>query len=379
MSIDLSLHSKRIRKIQHKSNSLNYSNFKLNRLAYRKYSDKKKEQFYKEFAILINSGVDFEQSLEILIKQHANIKDKELLIYLKNNVVKGKSLFEVMKNSKMFSPYEYYSVKIGEETRELERVFIELQSYFGRKIKMKRQLIAVFTYPFFVILITGMVLFFMLNNVVPMFTSVFKQFGGELPSLTQKIIILSNNLPYIMMTFLVIVVIFILIHIFLKNNENYRRTVSFLLLKLPVFGKLTQKIYLARFSQSLSLLLGSKTPLVKSLELTQKMIKFYPIEKSIQEIRDDILKGITFGIALEKHSIYNDKLVSMIKVGEEVNKLDKMFDRIVIQYNDEIEHQTKMVGVILEPVIIISIGLIVGVIMIAMYSPMFDLSKILGQ
>jgi len=343
-----------------------------------KFSDKKKERFYKELAILIQSGIDFKQALEILIGQYKNKKDQELITDIKLQVIQGKSLHEAMQQSKQFSPYEYYSIKIGEETRKLDKVLIELQKYFDRKIKMRRQLVSVFTYPVFVLAVTFGVLYFMMNNVVPMFSSVFKQFGADLPPLTQKVVALSQNFSTISGVFLLIVASVVGFHVLNKQKENYRDITSKIVLKMPFFGGLIRKIFISRFCQSLSLLLSAKTPLVISLELTQKMIDFYPIEASLTGVRLDIMKGSALGESLSNYAVYDHKLVSMVKVAEQINKLDEMFEKLTEQYNEEIEHQTKMIGVVLEPLIIMIIGVIVGVIMIAMYSPMFDLSKIIG-
>ena len=127
----------------------------------------------------------------------------------------------------------------------------------------------------------------------------------------------------------------------------------------------------------MNLLTSSKTSLITSLSLTSKMIGFYPIEKSINKIKEDVTKGVSLSDSLKKHNVYENKMVSMIEVAEQVNQLDVMFERLTEQYNEEISYQTKMIGVILEPMIIIFIGFIVGVIMISMYAPMFDLSKII--
>lgn len=343
-----------------------------------KFSDKKKERFYKELAILIQSGIDFKQALEIVISQYKNKNDIALISKIKQQVIQGKSLHEAMQQSKKFSAYEYFSVKIGEETRKLDSVLIELQKYFDRKIKMKRQLISVFTYPAFVLAVTFGVLYFMMNNVVPMFSSVFKQFGAELPPLTKKIINLSQNFSMISGIFVLSILAIVAFHMLNRNKDKYRAITSKIVLKTPFFGGLIRKIYTSRLCQSLSLLLGAKTPLVISLELTRKMIAFYPIESSLEAIEKDIMKGSALGDSLAKYQVYDHKLVSMVKVAEQINKLDDMFEKLTEQYNEEIEHQTKMIGVVLEPLIIMIIGAIVGVIMIAMYSPMFDLSKIIG-
>lgn len=374
MSINISTYKTQERPISRKKQSGSiFLKMELNR----GFSDKDRTEFYKEFATLLASGVDFRKALEILKNQQKKKVHQQLIDDITTSVVRGKSLFEALKDSGKFTPYEYFSIKIGEETRKLGEVLAGLSQYFDRKVKMKRQIVSVLTYPAFVLVLTFGVLYFMLRFVVPMFSTVFKQFGKELPSLTKKIILLSENFSMIILVFIGVLVCLIGGHFFLKNKESYRAWQARLLLRIPFFGRLTQKIYITRFCQSLSLLLGARTPLITSLDLVQKMIAFYPLESSLKEIKADISKGVLFSTGLEKHSIYDFKLVSMVKVAEQINKLDEMFERLALQYDDETQHQTKMIGVVLEPMIIVIIGSIVGVVLIAMYSPMFDLSKIL--
>ncbi|WP_268849112.1 type II secretion system F family protein [Flavobacterium aestivum] len=342
-------------------------------------SDKQKEVFYRELSMLLKSGVDFKKALEILGNQSANKFEKEIILELKNKVVEGRSIYESIKETKQFSPYEYYSIQIGEETRKLEEVLAELQKYFNRKIQMKRQIVSVLTYPTIVMLVTFLVLYFMLNKVVPMFSSVFKQFGSELPKSTQIIIKLSNHSGSIFALALAIIIGLIAMHILLKNDQNYRAFTTNIILRTPYFGNLIRKIYISRFCQAMNLLITSKTTLINSLTLTAKMIGFYPIEIAIEEIKEDITRGASLHESLKKHNVFENKMVSMVEVAEQVNQLETMFERLTEQYNEEISHQTKMIGVILEPMIIIVIGVIVGVIMVSMYAPMFDLSKIINK
>ncbi|MDP2684150.1 MAG: type II secretion system F family protein [bacterium] len=373
MGIDISEYKKR--SISTGKNNLDFLNrdfnFKYN------FSDKNKERFYRELTVLIEAGIDFKKSLDILCSHFNKKADVDLIIKIKNDVIQGASFYEALKNTHKFSPYEYFSVQIGEETRRLPEILLELQKYFDRKIKMKRQLVSVFTYPAFVLLVTFAVLYFMMSNVVPMFASVFKQFGAELPAITQNIITLSEMFPVISIIIFIFFGLIFMGHMYLKKNKNYRSLIARLLIRVPFFGELIRKIFISRMCQSLNLLLSAKTPLIKSLELTSKMIAFYPIESSLEMIKKDIMKGSSFGDSLKKFTIYDHKMTSMVIVGEEINQLDTMFEKLSQQYNEEIEHKTKMIGVVLEPMIIIIIGVIVGVIMIAMYSPMFDLSKII--
>lgn len=374
MSLDLSNYKKTERK-EKKDFQFNLDKFSMSKT----FSDKQKEIFYRELGMLLKSGVDFKKALEIVSQQVNKKKEKELILELKDKIVHGKSIYESMMESKQFSPYEYYSVQIGEETRKLEEVLTELQKYFNRKIQMRRQIVSVLTYPAIVMMVTVLVLYFMLNKVVPMFSSVFRQFGSELPKSTQYIIKVSNHSGTLFLLFLLTIIGLVVTHFMLKEKDNYRKFVSTLILRIPYFGNLIRKIYISRFCQSMKLLITSKTTLLTSLSLTSKMIGFYPIEKSIETIKDDITKGASLHESLRKHSIYENKLVSMVEVAEQINQLDTMFERLTEQYNEEINHQTKMIGVILEPMIIIVIGIIVGVIMVSMYAPMFDLSKIINH
>ncbi|TGD56858.1 type II secretion system F family protein [Flavobacterium humi] len=343
----------------------------------KKLSDKKKEIFYRELGMLLKSGVDFKKALEIISKQSSHNFEKQIIIQIKDKVIEGRSIYESMRETKQFSAYEYYSVQIGEETRKLEEVLSELQKYFNRKIQMKRQIVSVLTYPAIVMMVTVLVLYFMLNKVVPMFSSVFRQFGSELPKSTQVIIRISNHSGAIFGVLFALLAGLFVLHAALKDKPAYRAFTSRMVLRIPYFGNLVQKIYISRFCQSMKLLITSKTTLINSLSLTAKMIGFYPIEMAIEEIKDDITKGLSLHESLRKHHVFENKMVSMVEVAEQVNQLDTMFDRLTEQYNEEISHQTKMIGVILEPMIIIIIGLIVGVIMVSMYAPMFDLSKII--
>nr|WP_299384802.1 type II secretion system F family protein [Allomuricauda sp.] len=350
---------------------LNFGNSK-------KLGAKQKSVLYKDLATLLKAGVDFKSALEILANQQKKKNIKLLLSNLKNDVVGGKGFHEAMENAGTFTPYEHFSVKIGEETKKLNVVLLELHRYFKRQLKLRKQIISVITYPAFVLVLTVGVLYFMLAYVVPMFKSVFNQFDAELPALTKNIIGLSEKFPILFLGFILIILILFALGKANSKNPQYRNIKSKVLLKTPYFGKLIKRIYLARFCQFLDLLLTSKTPLTESLDMVKKMIGFYPIESSIDDIKRRIIKGSSLSSAMEKHPIYENKLISMIAVAEEINELDAMFGRLADEYDEEVEHRTKMIGVILEPAIIILIGLIVGTIMIAMYAPMFDLSKIIN-
>lgn len=344
---------------------------------FKKISDKQKEELYREFSTLIKAGVDFNQALTILTNQQKSKFLKTIYKKINNDVVKGKSLHEAIANYNYFSPYEYHSIKIGEDTRRLSEIFDQLQLFFSRKIKMKRQVISVLAYPIFVLAITLAVLYFMLNFVVPMFSSVFQHFGKDLPKITQFVVDVSNHFNTILISVVGVALVAFIGHKLLKNKDTYKRFLAKVLLKIPYLGNLVKKVYLARFCQSFSLLLSAKAPLITALELTEKMISFHPLKVTLTHAKSDVLKGETLAESLGKHNFFSSKIISLTHIGEQINELDSMFDGLAKQYNDEVDYSTKLMGTILEPVMILLIGSIVGFIMIAMYSPMFNLSKIL--
>lgn len=342
------------------------------------FSNKRKEAFYREFSLLLRSGVDFNKALELLITQEKNKRISDMYEAVLHNVIRGKSLHESLQEITAFSPYEVFSIRAGEEIRRLPEVLDELQKYFERKIKIKRQITSIFAYPAFVLTLTIGVLYFMLNYVVPMFSSIFKQFGGELPWITKFVIKLSAEFNTIALIFVGILIGILIAHKLLKTNERYKLILGNVIMRIPLFGKNVKRIALTKFCQAMALLLAAKTPLTDSLELTSSIVNFYPLKKTILQAKKNVVKGIPLHKSLEGR-FFDAKIITMITIGEEVNELDAMFDKLAKQLNDEMEFATKVIGSILEPFMIFIIAIIVGFILIAMYYPMFSLSQVIGN
>jgi len=344
-----------------------------------RFNDKKRERFYSDLQVLLHSGIDLKSAFEIIIAEQEKEAEVSFFTGIYNDVILGNSLADALKKTDKFSDYEFYSIHIGEESNQLNTVLGELALYFKEKIELKKQIISVLSYPGFVFGITIGIVYFMLNYIVPMFSDVFKQLGGKLPALTQNIIYISEHFWfYALIFFGVIAVIGIFIYT-QKNEEWFRKGLSKTVLKIPVINGMTSKIYLARFVQSMHLLLSSKTPLVKSLDLTGKMIRFYPLEVALTDIKAKVTKGESLHSVMKTHSIFPKRLVSLVKVGEEVNQLEAMLAKVAKQYSEELKHETAIIGKIMEPLILLIIGVIVGVILVAMYMPMFNLSNLMAQ
>jgi type IV pilus assembly protein PilC len=338
-----------------------------------KLSDKKKERFYSELKILFSAGIDIKTALELVEEEQQKKQDKELFGTIKQKVVNGSGLSDALNGTGKFSPYEYYTLQIGEETGHLNEVLEELSSFFATKIAQKRQVVSAISYPMIVLFTAFGAIFFMLKYVVPMFSDVFKRFNSDLPGLTKFIIHLSSVFSKYVPVFLMIIIGSFVLLYSQRKKKWYKKYSSLLLLKMPFIGDMVTKVYLERFCHSMNLLISSKTQLVNSIELVSKMIDFYPITTSLENVRQDILKGEPLYLSLSKYKIYNKRMVSLIKVAEEVNQLDVIFGKLSKQYGEEIKHKTGLISSMLEPIMIIFLGLLVAVILIAMYLPLFRL------
>jgi type IV pilus assembly protein PilC len=337
-------------------------------------SDKKKESLYLELSTLLQAGVDLKSSFELVMADQ-NAKDKLVYEKIQAAVLTGSTFSQALQQTSKFSLYEVYSLQIGEETGKLIEVLQDLAKFYQNKIKQRRKIISALTYPCVVLTTSMGAVFFMLKFVVPMFGDIFKRFGGQLPWITAEIMGISNALENHFWSGMLIYCLIIVFILITRKTPKFKEIQSKVVLRIPVIGNLVQKIYLARFCNSMRLLINARLPLLRAIALIRQMIDYYPIESSLHKIEDDILNGKSLHQALQQFKIYPAKMVQLIKVAEETNKLDVFFGRISDQYIEEVEYKTSTLSSIMEPLIIVFLGLIVGVILIAMYLPLFQMSK----
>ncbi len=337
--------------------------------------DKKKEALYLELSSLLQAGINLKSSLELISSGQKGVKDKTLFSDIQASVLKGDSFSTALQESGKFSLYEVYSLQIGEETGKIAEVLENLAKFYQNKIKQRRKIISSLSYPCVVLTTSLGAVFFMLKFVVPMFGDVFKRFGGQLPWITQKIIDISNAMESGFTVFMILLFLVIVFILAVRKTEQYRRIVSQLVLRIPVAGNLVQKIYLARFCNSMRLLIDARLPLLRAIALIRQMISYYPIEVSLANVEGDIMRGLSLHEGMQKFKIYPPKMIQLLKVGEETNQLEYFFDRIADQYIEEVEYKTSTLSSMMEPLIIIFLGLVVGIILISMYLPLFQMSN----
>jgi len=336
---------------------------------------KMKASFYSDLNMLLLAGLDIQKALELIESNQKKKPQKEFIQKIGQRIIEGESLSQALNHSGKVSEYEIYSLEIGEETGRLNDVLGELSGFYEKTLKYRRQLFGALSYPLFVVGFAFLVVFFMLKYLVPLFSDIYNRFGGDLPMLTQKIIFLSDwlgaNSIYLFLGFIGIIGFFYL----QKGKLWFRKSSAFVLLRMPIFGSIIKNVYLSRFCQSMYFLLNSKVPLLRAVQLVQKMIRIYPIENSLEQTKEDVLQGKLLYESLGAFAFYPKQVIAMLQVGEEAGNLDLIFKKLADQYSEEVEQKTAVLGSLIEPVLIVGLGAIVGVILIAMYLPLFQMSS----
>ncbi|MBC9794699.1 type II secretion system F family protein [Sinomicrobium sp. FJxs] len=342
------------------------------------FSNRKKEDFYTEISVLLKAGITLKEALSLIEENQKKKSQQQFLEGLIGEIVSGKNFSDAIQDKKEFTEYEYHSLKIGEETGTLEKVTEELGSFFARKNEQRRNLISALIYPVIILVTAILVVAFMLRYVVPMFQDIFTQNNVELPGITKFIITLSGFSQGKGWILVVLILGFLVGRKALAKKIWYKKLKDHFLLKMPFIGPFIKNVYLAQFTQAVSLLTASKVPVVNSIQLVKKMIRFYPLQHALEDVESGILQGHSLSESLKKTKIFDHRMVALVKVAEETNQTEFIFERLNHQYNVEVQQKSKMLSTMMEPFIILFVGIIVGVILIAMYLPMFKLSSVLG-
>lgn len=338
-------------------------------------TDKKKYLFFSQLHSLLKSGLSFGRSFELLIENEREDESKALQrVY--NDIISGNELWSALKKSGHYSDLDCGVVRIGEETGRLDKSLEFLNSYYSKKNEQRRILAGALSYPLIILTVAALVVTFMILVVVPMFEQVYSRMGGELPGITRFIIKLSGWAPAFFTITVIFITLFFAIRHFYGQSERYRQASAKILLGIPFVGNLMRMYYQSQFCQLMHLLISSNIPLLRSLEMMEEIIRFYPFSVSFGNIARKIIDGGSFGENLGLYeNIYSKKLVALIKVGEETNTLDKMLSQQAADTTAELEYKLKQLGNVLEPLLIMGIGILVAFILIAMYVPMFKLGQ----
>jgi type IV pilus assembly protein PilC len=343
-----------------------------------KFSTKNKLVFYGQLETLLSAGLDIRAALEMIELSFNKTKDQQVVQYLLNQVVAGDSLSESMAKSKHFTIYEQYNIQIGEESGKLTTILQDLSDFFEKSIRYQRQLTGALAYPIFVLSFSVLAVLFLLRFLVPMFSGIYGRTGQDLPYLTDLVVHLSEWIGLLLPYFIgLISMIFVTLY-WQRKSIWYKKMMGWVLLHIPLFGKIIQKIYLTRLCQAMALLLQAGVTLLHTIKLVRQMIDFHPISTSLSETEKQIFQGKDLHETLANYSFYPQQTIALIKVGEESGRLYLMFDRLAKRYSEEVDQQTAIIGALIEPILIVLLGGVVAIILVAMYLPLFKMSTSMG-
>lgn len=343
------------------------------------FDDRKKQSFFMELHSMISSGVNLKNALDIIIVQEPGDDFRSKFTIIEQHIVEGHSLSEALQLSQLFSAYECVTIKTGEETGRLAEVIKALSDYYSGRIRQRRQLIAAISYPSVILTFSFMVVVFLMTVMIPMFQSVFSKFNNELPASTKAVFALSQTIRAIWLELVLALIAVVVTYGRIRNQSAVKSMRAKIVNRLPFFGAIYKGIAIAGFCKSMAFLISSKIPLNRCIQLQQELCTYVPIQNELQAIEEDLVNGRSLHSSFNRIKDFNVKLIAMVRIGEEINQLDKFFDTLAEQYNSETDFRLSQMNALLEPVLIIFLGLVVGFILITMYLPMFEISNSFSQ
>ncbi|GMV12432.1 MAG: type II secretion system F family protein [Polyangiaceae bacterium] len=334
--------------------------------------------FTRLFATMIDAGLPLVQCLDILSGQQTNKIFAGVLRDVKNSVEQGASFSDALrKHPKVFDELFVNLVHAGEVGGILDTIMQRLSVYLEKRQKLVRQVRGAMVYPSIVIVIAGGVMTVLLTFVIPAFERMFADFGGgkdALPKLTQIIVAMSHGfvsyLPFIVVALLIGTGSFI----YFYRTPGGKRAVHSALLKAPIMGPVLRKIAVARFTRTLGTLLQSGVPILDALDICARTSGNVVIESGIQHVRTKISEGKNMAEPLSETKVFPDMVVQMIAVGEQTGALDQMLNKIADFYEEETDIAVAAMTSAIEPILMVGVGGMVGVVLIAMYLPIFSLA-----
>jgi len=330
--------------------------------------------FTRQFSVMIDAGLPLVQCLEILGSQQENASFQKTLLAVRQDVEGGASLADAMrKHPKVFNDLFTNMIAAGEAGGILDTILKRLSTYIEKAVKLQSQVKSAMVYPVAVISIAALVVGVILWKVIPTFASMFAGLGAQLPLPTRIVIAMSNWL--IRLLPFIVVAIVVGGYTFKKYYDTYkgRRVVDGLVLKLPILGMIMRKIAVARFCRTLSTLISSGVPILDGLEITAKTSGNSIVEDAIMATRKSVEGGQSLAQPLKESKVFPPMVVQMISVGEQTGALDAMLSKIADFYEEEVDQAVANLMTLMEPILILFLGTVVGGIVVSMYLPIFDL------
>jgi type IV pilus assembly protein PilC len=331
--------------------------------------------FTRQFATMIDSGLPLVQCLEIQANNVENPTFKKQLTEIKETVEGGATFADALKKfPKTFDPLYVNLVAAGEVGGILDTILNRLAAYIEKNNKLKRQVKGAMVYPIAILGVMVVILYVIMRYVVPTFEKMFSDVGAELPVPTQILMGISNFVVNYGVYAIIGLVIFSFVFRRILETETGRRLWDSAILKMPIFGDLLRKVAVARFCRTLGTMISSGVPILDALEICSRSAGNYVVEDAIMKTRDSISEGRTIAEPLAESGVFPGMVCQMINVGEATGALDTMLSKIADFYDDEVEVAVAGITSLIEPFIIVFLGVVVGGLVVALYLPIFTMA-----
>ncbi|XZL31138.1 type II secretion system F family protein [Clostridium perfringens] len=330
--------------------------------------------FCRQFYVMLDSGLSIGKALNILIEQCEKPKLREALIGVNGELKRGETLASSMRKRKDVFPNLLTSmIDAGERSGNLDIILKRMAEYYEKETKIRGKIKSAMIYPIVLGVVAIIAITFILTFVMPTFVQMFEENNVDLPMSTKMVLGTSKMLgKYGIIIFLILVTAIILLGKYLKSEEGQYK-LSSINLKIPVIKKLTQKIIVSRFTRTMGIVSSSGMSLVTSIEIVASVVGNKIAERELLKVKEKVLKGEGLGDSIMNIKIFPPMLASMVKIGEEAGSLDSILDKTADFYDDELEREIKTATALIEPSMIVLMGIIIGFLLISILTPMFKM------
>lgn len=336
--------------------------------------------FARQFSTMINAGLPLIQCLDILQAQQENKTFKKMLRQIKETVEGGSTLADALgKYPNVFDELFVNMVAAGETGGILDTILNRLSEYMEKAMKLKKRVKSAMTYPIIVLCIAVLVIGVIMVFVIPVFEKMFADFGGALPGPTQIVVNASRLVRDNILYMIGAVVLFVFAFKRYYKTEKGRALVDDYVLKLPVFGLLLRKVAVAKFTRTLATMVSSGVPILDALDITAKTSGNKTVESAIYRVRSGISEGRTMADPLAESGVFPSMVCQMVAVGESTGALDAMLSKIADYYDDEVDAAVDSLTAMIEPFMMVFLGVTIGGLVVSMYLPIFKMAGMVGD
>jgi len=345
-----------------------------------KVSEKELVLFTRQFSTMIDAGLPLVQCLDILGKQTENKTFSKTIMEIKTEVEGGSTFADALrKYPKIFDALYINLVQAGEIGGVLDTTFARLAGYIEKARSLKGKVKSAMIYPSAIIFVAISVIIFLMIFVIPVFAEMFQDFGGTLPWPTQFVIGLSHFIKSYILYAIPVLIAGVFAFKQYYRTEAGQRVIHRNLLRVPVLGVVLQKAAIARFSRTLSTLLGSGVPIIDSLDITARTAGNKVLEEAVLASISSVKEGQTLATPLAKHSVFPPMVVQMVEIGDVTGELDTLLSKIADFYEEEVDRAVEALTAMLEPMMMVFLGTVLGFIIVAMYLPIFKMASLVAE